>query len=193
MIAAANLILIVLLSLLPGKGHRADPHGLHAFTEDALIREMLTEGRFGEFDAAVESFVSTRAMIDLKLKRQPDLSRTSSGGSLLDLIQLAARVATFAAELKTLGPVKGLVQAARWVESGVIRRSGVKQRDFPSFFSIVGRQGLKALAPGDLDALDMDLNSSRQVMDQSYQRALRELREREPSARQSLTGGFSHR
>jgi hypothetical protein len=66
MIALANLAVLFLLSFM---GMNKDPHGLHHFANDPLVREMLQEGRFREFESAVEGFAGMRLTFDLNRAR----------------------------------------------------------------------------------------------------------------------------
>jgi hypothetical protein len=169
MIFAANLLLLLAFSLFPGKDGAHDPHGFRSLAEDTKLRRMLTEGRLEELDAAVEGFVSSRLKIDLQLKAQPSLTGDSSLASLLGLIQDAVRISAFAAELKALGPVLGLREAVRWVESGLIRHSGVKRARFPSLFAIIAEPGHSGIRPEAMRALARDQAGAILSMDRAYE------------------------
>ena len=52
------------------------------------------------------------------------------------MLKLAAKVSAFAAELKVLGPVKGARALVGWVESGLLRKTGLHRADFPSLFGL---------------------------------------------------------
>lgn len=180
MIFAANLALLLVLSLFPGKESAHDLHGFRSLTEDAELRRMLTEGRLEELDAAVEGFVLTRLKIDLRLKARPSLSGDSSLASLLGLIQHSVRIAAFAAELKALGPALGLREAVRWVENGLIRHSGVKRARFPSFFAIIAEPGRAAIRPEAMEALARDQAGAVLGMDHAYKQIAGALASRLP-------------
>lgn len=183
MIFAANVLLLTLLSFLPGNEARSpDPHGLHRFAEDPALREMLKDGRVEEFEAAVEGFVFMRASIDLKHRASSSAVGSAVASrvdlsSLLGAIQQAMKVAAMAAELKALGPAKGMLKAVSWVESGLVRRSGLKAADFPSLFGIVSEPGRAAYDASQGDSIARDLAGSRAKMDTSYFSLLGRLRE----------------
>lgn len=179
MIFAVNVLVVLLLSLVPGgKSRVADPHGFRSLTDDSEIRRLLTEGRLGEFDAAVEGFVMTRLMIDAKAGAQPRaLAAQAEAASLLGLIKLAAKAATLAAELKTLGPRLGLKAAISWVESGLLRRTGLRRADFPSLFSLLARPELPEIPLPAFEELGRDYSSAQGVLNGGYERLLGMLRE----------------
>lgn len=169
MIFAANMLLLLALALFPGQRKQDDPHGFRSLADHAQLRQMLTEGRLAEFDAAVEGFVLSRLRKDLGPKMRPSLNQDPALGALLGLIQHAVKVAAFAAELKTLGPALGLKEAVRWVESGLIRRSGVKRAHFPSFFAIVTEPGLPEIGPAAMKAIGLDQANAYSGIDRAYE------------------------
>ena len=188
MIFAANVLLLSLLSFFPGDSVRkADPHGLHRFSNDEQLRDMASEGRFSELNAAVEGFVFVRASIDLKRRLNTNgvAEAVRARGdlvALLDTIKAAMKVATLAAELQALGPTKGMLQAVQWVESGLIRRSGIKAPEFPSFFGLVEDPAAKKYGSAAAEGLTRDLAGSRARMDASYASLLGQLMQAAPPA-----------
>lgn len=184
MIFAANVFLVALLSVFPGNEARSpDPHGLHRFADDPALRGMLRDGNVAEFEAAVEGFVFMRASIDLKHRASSGavgaaVAASTDLSSLLAAIQQAVKVAAMAAELKALGPAKGMLKAVSWVESGLVRKSGLKAPDFPSLFGIVSEPGKAAYDAAEGEGLTRDLAGSRAKMDTSYFSLVGRLRER---------------
>lgn len=169
MIAIANFAVLFLLSLI-GTKHAAmpDPHGLHKFAQDPVLREMLVEGRLGEFEAAVAGFAGTRLAIDVSsLHGSPVRSKlvketiSASGdlNALLDTLVSAMKVASFAAELQAAGPSKAALLAVSWLESGLVRKSGIKHAAFPSLFSLIEGGGAAGLE-GDVLSAHVSMDSS---------------------------------
>lgn len=175
MIAVANIAALILLSLFGGKDSSPDPHGLHDLSRDPVVRRMLLEGRFDEYSAVVDGFMGRRLSYDLS-RNSPVSPRTVQStiagradlSALLDAVKKAVAVASFAAELKALGPVKGLLEAVRWVDTGLIRRSGLRPKEFPSYFGIVRERDSRKLSQGDMEALGEDLVAAQARMDSSY-------------------------
>ncbi len=175
MIAVANLAVLFLLSLFGPRNTAPDPHGLHEFSRDPVLRQMLVEGRFQEFSAAVDGFLGVRLSIDLS-KNSPvnpstvrkEISKRSDLGGFFDVIKTAIAVAGFAAELKSLGPVKGFMEAIHWLESGLVRKSELKRSDFPAYYSIVSKTEKGSISEGQMEALGEDILFSQEKMDSAY-------------------------
>jgi len=179
MIAIANFAVLFLLSMI-GTKHSTmpDPHGLHKFSQDAVVREMLTEGRFREFEAAVAGYAGTRLAIDIgslhggniRTKAVKEAINTSSDlTSLMDTLVSAVKVASLVAELQAAGPAKAAALAVSWLESGLVRKSGIKQSAFPSLFNLIEN--------GSAKGLDDDLLGAHGKMDSNYGEMLGRLAE----------------
>lgn len=178
MIALLNFAAIFLLSLLPGEKTGNDPHGLHDLARDPVIRKMIVEGRFEEFNAAVDGFMGRKLSYDIALPGRPEVApnavRAAIRGradlsALLDMVKGAIAVASLVTELKALGPAKGMLAAVKWVSSGMIRRSGLKAPHFPSYFGIIAQPDRRELDADDYEALEQDLSGAQSQMDSSYE------------------------
>lgn len=174
MLFVLNGILMVLLSLAPSQVvEKPDPYGLHKMAEDSSLRQLLLDGRFAEFDASVESLVAKRLAAYLNVPSDSVRRLLGEEGrverrSLLDSIQSAVAVAALAAQLQMLGPSKAISEAIRWVESGMIRQSGLKADRFPSFYRIIARPNRKRIDSTDQQELASDRRNAEAAMDGAF-------------------------
>lgn len=193
MIMILNCLALFLLSLVPSQETRHDPFGMRAIVEDPALRKLLLEGHFGEYGASIDAVLSERLSLDLsgrarrgKGSKAPgvaairDALHSPAAGEakgILGVLKGALAIATFVTELQTLGPMKAMAEAVRWVEEGIIRRSGLKPQEFPSFFQIISRPEKPRLDNASLRALDSDLGHATSLMDSSYSQLLDHLGE----------------
>jgi hypothetical protein len=179
MVMLANIAALLLLSLIPDHGGRqADPHGLQRLVRDDAFRQLLLAGRFGEYSSALDDALTSRVAAELRAKRQPVSSAALRdallGGADSDLKTLfaavkgAIAVATLASELHALGPAMAMRTALHWVESGLIRRSGLRAADFGSFYRIVSRPGRASLEAAEERALAEETANSEERMNKGF-------------------------
>jgi len=182
---ALNCLALFLLSLIPSQGGKHDSHGMMALVDDPALRRLVLEGNFEGFGSAIDSALADHLSLDLsrnaKRGKGPSPSAVLDGlhaagqgeqSDILGLLKRALTVAAFVTELQTLGPLKAMSAAVSWVESGLIRRSGLRPQEFPSFFGIVAHPNRRRLENGQLRALDSDLSHAGSVMDSSYAQLL---------------------
>jgi hypothetical protein len=180
MLMALNMLAMVFLSLMHSPQEH-DSHGLRKIVQEPAFRSLVLEGHFGEYGARVEQSLSERLARDLSArgghggKAVPGAVRElffrssdAKLGSLLGVIKSALALATFITELQALGPVKAMNAAVGWVESGLIRQSGLKAEAFPSFFGLISRPTHLQLDEQDQSALQRDLDLASGKMDSSY-------------------------
>jgi hypothetical protein len=187
MLMLANVAVLLLLSILPGGSSRSDAHGVRALVHDDRLRGMLLEGRFDDYDSALGRELSRNLAGDLaarggrgKTFAAGQVEKAVGGGDLAFLfegIKKAIAVATFAAQLQTLGPVQAMRMAVGWVESGLIRRSGIKPDDFGSFFEIASNPSRKRITGAEEQALAGDLHEATRAADAGYSKLLVRLTE----------------
>ena len=184
MVMVINFALLLLLSFLPDSGAKNDPHGLMKIVNSEAYRRLLIEGRFEEYNSAVDSALSKRFSLELNAARggnaiSPSAIRdaltggtNSDLGSLFSALKGALKVATFVSKLQMLGPVKAMSQALQWVDTGLIRRSGLRSDKIGSFYGIVSHSDRRRIGESDERALQADFRESQNLMNTGFSRVL---------------------
>ncbi len=183
MLLVINAVVMVLLSLVPThKEAGPDPYGLRQIVGNPSARAALLGGNFAEYHAQVSRALAERLAIhsgkDRSAVGQALADETRAGRqNLLASIELALSLATMVTELQLLGPARAMGQAIDWVESGLIRQSGLKADRFPSFYRIIASPNRPRISANDERALAGDLSRANGEMDSAFARLMGELRE----------------
>lgn len=182
MILLCNVLALLVASLIPGDiNSGSDPHGLRKLLTDPQLRELILSGNFGDYSASLTQALSERLAKDLPASSASAVKENLKAeglSTILGLLQNAMKVATLASELQLLGPVKAMNTAVDWVESGLIRKSGLKNDSFPSFYKIISRPNRPKLDPREQRAVSSDFEKANEAADSAYSRLLHRLEEK---------------